>query len=190
MQIGLLGQAQVIEKMQKNLCYAQLRLNLNVRSPTWGAVIHSSLLKLPYFDPPRMLAIDPMHNLFLGIAKHHLQSVWIKRDLLDDVEFKLIQERVDKMVVLCDIGRLPIKILSGFSSFTADQFKNRVIHYSVIALHGLLSSNDIECWRTFVLGSRILCSQSVTTEKVKLADLLLLQFCRRTQRQYGEELNS
>jgi len=149
---------------------------------------YSSLLKLPYFDPPRMLAIDPMHNLFLGIAKHHLQSVWIKREMLGDVEFKLIQERVDKMVVPCDIGRLPVKILSGFSSFTADQFKNWVIHYSIIALHGLLSSNDIECWRTFVLGSRILCSQSVTTEKVKLADLLLLQFCRRTQRQYGEEL--
>jgi len=55
-----------------------------------------------------------MHNLFLGIAKHHLQSVWIKRDLLGDVEFKLIQARVDNMVVPCDIGRIPDKILSGF----------------------------------------------------------------------------
>ena len=26
--------------------------------------------KLPYFDPTRMLIVDPMHNLFLGSAKH------------------------------------------------------------------------------------------------------------------------
>ena len=31
---------------------------------------YSVLLKLPYFNPIRMLAIDPMHNLFLGTAKH------------------------------------------------------------------------------------------------------------------------
>ena len=29
---------------------------------------NSSLLELPYFDAPRMLCIDPMHNLFLGTA--------------------------------------------------------------------------------------------------------------------------
>ena len=29
---------------------------------------YSVLLKLPYFDTPRMLIVDPMHNLFLGTA--------------------------------------------------------------------------------------------------------------------------
>lgn len=31
----------------------------------------SVLLDLPYFDPVRMLLLDPMHNLFLGTAKHN-----------------------------------------------------------------------------------------------------------------------
>ncbi len=31
---------------------------------------YSVILKLPYFDPVRMLMVDPMHNLFLGGAKH------------------------------------------------------------------------------------------------------------------------
>lgn len=31
---------------------------------------YSELLKLPYFDPIRMLLIDPMHCLFLGVAKY------------------------------------------------------------------------------------------------------------------------
>ena len=40
------------------------------------------LPELPYFDPPRMLAIDPMHNLFLGTGKRML-TLWIKTCLFD-----------------------------------------------------------------------------------------------------------
>lgn len=47
---------------------------------------YSALLELPYFDPPIMLAIDPMHNLFLGIAKHHLKKIWISTDVLTDAD--------------------------------------------------------------------------------------------------------
>ena len=36
---------------------------------------YSSLLKLPYFDPPTMLVIDPMHCLFLGLVKHFTKQV-------------------------------------------------------------------------------------------------------------------
>lgn len=36
---------------------------------------YSVLLKLPYFDPVRMLLIDPMHNLFLGTAKYVVRSI-------------------------------------------------------------------------------------------------------------------
>ena len=32
---------------------------------------YSVLLDLPYFDPVRMTIIDPMHNLYLGTAKHN-----------------------------------------------------------------------------------------------------------------------
>ena len=37
---------------------------------------YSSLLDLPYFDPPTMLVIDPMHNLFLGLAKHFTKKIF------------------------------------------------------------------------------------------------------------------
>ena len=149
---------------------------------------YSSLLKLSYFDPVSMLAIDPMHNLFLGIAKHHLKSVWISAGLLTDGEFVIIQDRIDRFLVPPDIGRIPTKIQSGFSSFTAEQFKNWVIHYSIIALRGLLTNNHLECWRHFVLACRILCLKSVTTDQVKLADALLLQYCKRVERMCGKQV--
>ena len=149
---------------------------------------YSSLLKLPYFDPPIMLTVDPMHNLYLGIAKHHLRRIWIARGLINDREFESIQVRIDNFLVPPDIGRIPTKIQSGFSSFTAEQFKNWVNYFSIIALRDILPSNDLECWRHFVLASRILCMKKLTIPQTKLADALLLQYCRRVERMYGAEV--
>ena len=94
---------------------------------------YSLLLTLPYFNPIRMLAIDPMHTLFLCVAKHYLQNVWIKNNLISTTQFSLIQNRVDSTKVPAGIGRIPTKIHSGFAAFTADQFKNWVLYYSLLA---------------------------------------------------------
>lgn len=69
-----------------------------------------------------MLLVDPMHNLFLGVAKQY-KRVFIGKQVLNDHDFEVIQKRVDSMVVPSDIGRIPQKIKSSFSAFTADQFK-------------------------------------------------------------------
>lgn len=106
---------------------------------------HSALLDLPYFDPPKMLVIDPMHNLFLGVAKHFFKRIFIERGILSNADLKTVQERVDAMSVPSDIGRIPHKIESSFYHFTADQYKNWVVHYSVICLHNLLSPEHMDC---------------------------------------------
>lgn len=147
---------------------------------------YTELLRLPYFNPCRMLIVDPMHNLFLGTAKHILKSVWLDRAMLTALDFTVIQRRVNSMVTPTDIGRIPLKIQSGFSSFTADQFKNWVIYYSVVTLTDTLAGDDLECWRHFVLACRILCSKYLTAVDVQLADALLLQFCKRMERMYGK----
>lgn len=149
---------------------------------------YTALLELPYFNPSRMLVLDPMHNLFLGTAKHYLKSVWLDRGILSSDDFDSIQSKVNKVVVPADLGRIPYKIASGFSSFTADQFKNWVLYYSLLVLRDKLKDEHLECWRHFVLGCRLLCSKSITPEKLKLADALLLQFCKRTERLYGKDV--
>lgn len=145
---------------------------------------YSELLKLPYFDAPRMLIIDPMHNLFLGSAKHYLKNIWLNRGIITTLNFDKIQSRVDSVRVPADIGRVPHKIMSGFASFTADQFKNWVLYYSVIVLRDLLPPDDLERWRHFVLACRLLCHHQLRLQDIQLADALL-QFCRRTERMYG-----
>ena len=69
-----------------------------------------------------MLAIDPMHNIFLGTGKRMI-TLWIKAALLDSSKFEKIQHCVDSMTVPADVGRIPRKIETGFSGFKADQFK-------------------------------------------------------------------
>ena len=95
---------------------------------------YSVLLELPYFDAPHMLIVDPMHNLFLRCAKHFMKSILIDKMVLSNAQFDLLQQRIDRAFVPPTIGRIPYKIQSGFSSFTADQWKNWVIYFSLICL--------------------------------------------------------
>ena len=135
-----------------------------------------------------MLVLDPMHNLFLGTAKHVLKNIWLNQGVISPGEFSVVQARIDKTVVPSDLGRIPHKIESGFSNFTADQFKNWVIHFSLLTLRDKLGDEHFHCWKRFVLACRILISKAITLENIKLADALLLQFCEDTERLYGKNV--
>lgn len=146
---------------------------------------YSVLLRLPYFDPVRMHVIDPLHNLFLGSGKHMI-AIWEHELLLLPSHGETKQNFVDSISVPSDVGRIPLKIESGFSGFKADQFKNWINIYSVPSLIDILPRQSLECWRHFVLACRILCNQKLSTHDIELADALLLQFCRKVEQLYGE----
>ena len=40
----------------------------------------SELYRLPYFDPSRMVVVDCMHNLFLGLVQEHFEILGIRMD--------------------------------------------------------------------------------------------------------------
>ena len=101
---------------------------------------YSNLLRLPYFDAPRMLFIDPMHNLFCGTAKYYVHNCWLSNSLISKSQLEFIQDRINRTVVPPDIGRIPSKFQSGFASFTADQLKNWTVYYSAMVLHDIFAS--------------------------------------------------
>ena len=70
---------------------------------------YSCLIRLPYFDPIRMTPIDPMHNLFLGTAKHMI-NVWKNMVLLDDETCKIIQDRIQPFHCPSDVGIIATKV--------------------------------------------------------------------------------
>ena len=168
------------------LSYCRTKTELRKKESELGCR-YSSLLKLPYFDPPTMLVIDPMHCLFLGLAKHFIKKVFVGKGILAQTDFDILQNRVSNLSVPSDIGRIPNKIQRNFYSFTADQFKNWVLHYSVICLHGLLSTAYLECWRHLVLACRYLCQHTLQQNDVIIADALLLQYCKRAEQLVGKD---
>ena len=65
----------------------------------------SELLRLPYFDPIRGHAVDPVHNLLLGTAKHTF-STWINKGILNDEKISKIDERMSKLSSPSKVGRI------------------------------------------------------------------------------------
>ena len=55
----------------------------------------TELLRLPYFDPIRSTMIDPMHCLFLGIARWIVKRLWIEEGVLLSESLKVIQKKMD-----------------------------------------------------------------------------------------------
>ena len=149
---------------------------------------YSVLLDLPYFDPIRMAVIDPMHNLYLGTAKHILKRVWHERNMINKKDYASLQECVDAVCVPSNLGRIPSKILSSFNGLTADQLKNWTNIFSLFALHSCLAPDDFECWRHFILASRILTQMQLSVTDIELIHVLLLQFCKRVERMYGSSI--
>ena len=84
-----------------------------------------------------------------------------------------------------DLGRIPNKIHSGFASFTAEQWKNWTVYFSVASMHDLLDKAVLECWRHFVLACRILLMNTISVSSIKLGDALLLQSAKE-QKHYIE----
>ena len=82
----------------------------------------SELLRLPYFDPIRFITVDPMHCLFLSIAKWIVKRIWIDLGVLSFNSLDQIQRKMNEFQIPADLGRIPRKIHcgEGFSNFTAD----------------------------------------------------------------------
>lgn len=148
-------------------------------------VKYSVLTELEYFDPIRFTVIDPMHNLLLATAKHMMKNVWLEV-LIDRNKLKDIEARVHNVTSPNNIGRIPRKISSSFGGFTADQWKNWVILFSMYALHGILPYEHYKCWQAFALSCYFLCRKTVTRVDVQKADLLLNKFCKNVEQLYGK----
>ena len=146
---------------------------------------YSALVDLPLYDPIRFPTIDPMHNLLLGTAKH-MVSLWIKSGILTQQKLDMIQEKTALISFPIDVGRIPNKIGSSFSGFTADQWRTWTTIISVIVLRDLTPMDDLKCWLLFVAACHLLLCRIISTDNIKTADAYLVQFCQHIQRLYSD----
>jgi Transposase family tnp2 len=64
----------------------------------------SELLRLPYFDPITFTIVDPMHCLFLGIARWIVKRLWIETGVLTPETLKIIQKKMNEFQIPSDLG--------------------------------------------------------------------------------------
>ena len=145
----------------------------------------SCLSKLPYFDCSRMCIVDPMHNLLLGTAKR-VMKIWLASEVLSEKRLLSIQEVVDTFITPIDIGRVPLKIASKFSGFTAEQWKSWVLYFSLPALKPLLPAEHYDCWHKFVQACYFFCRRTITDEEIKCGDETIMKFCESFLSVYGK----
>ncbi|XP_070568393.1 uncharacterized protein [Ptychodera flava] len=143
------------------------------------------LLKLEYFNSVQFCVIDPMHNLFTGTAKK-VFTTWVDKNLLTSKELNKMEERIEMINATSDLGRLPTKIASNYGKFTADEWKNWTLVYSMFVLKGVLPEVHLQCWQTFVLACRYLCRTCISEADIKRADFLMIKFCHNFEKLYGE----
>ena len=160
-------------------CYEYLNANTKQQQKSiqkeYG-IRYSILIELPYFNPIKHTVIDPMHNLFLGTAKHCLQ-LWIKKEILTKSDIDTIEQLMLQLYAPHSVGRLPRKIGSGFSGFTADQWKNWTIQFSPVVLRGVLPAVHLQYWLLFVKACTLLCTRCLLKENINLADQYFHMFC-------------
>ena len=169
------------EKSTQYLSCATLQARKNLERS--HGMRYSVLSELPYFDAPRMTIIDPMHNLLLGTAKYIL-NVWKELDFLSSNIFGEIQQLVDSFISPSDIGRIPLKIASGFSDFTADQWRNWIVYYSLPSLKPYLPVQHYNVWLLFVKACHLFCRRTISKFDVEQA---ILQFCKSYVALYGKQ---
>lgn len=102
-------------------------------------------------------------------------ETWKNLNLVNESQFSEIQGKVDKIVIPRNVGRIPGKILHGFSKFTADEWKFWTI---VFCLHRKLPSAHLECWRLFVRACILYASKVITRDTIEQAHRLILSFCQ------------
>lgn len=86
----------------------------------------------------------------------------VKKDLC------IIEERISNLVAPHSVGRLPLKIGSGFSGFSADQWRNWTVLYSPVALRGVLPAQHLQYWLLFVKACTILCARCLRKSDLEL----------------------
>lgn len=96
-----------------------------------------------------------------------------------------VESRLEEVNSFTDIGRIPTHISGNYGVFSAAEWKNWTVTFSLYALCGILPEEDYRCWEKFVIACRILCKPFISKEDIGKVDSLLLNFCKSVERLYG-----
>ena len=149
----------------------------------------SEIYNLDYFNPVRHYVVDPIHCLFLGVAKWIIMKLWIGGSILDDTKLKIMQKRADTIKIPSDLGRRPARIATGdgFSNFTADMWKTFIMIFAIPITWDFLDEVDKKILAYFVRACKILTSRELQKRELSEAFTKLVNMNKLIEQKYGQE---
>ncbi|KAL5520523.1 hypothetical protein ACEPAG_9747 [Sanghuangporus baumii] len=100
-----------------------------------------AMSRLTYFDAVRMSAIDPMHNILLGLCKSQWLDSWIRKNVLRERtrlkrrELDQIHDYLSTFEMPSWVGRLPHQVgYPAGGSLSTDKYKALVLVYCPIII--------------------------------------------------------
>ncbi|RHZ87212.1 hypothetical protein Glove_39g6 [Diversispora epigaea] len=138
----------------------------------------------------RFITVDPMHCLFLGIAKWIVKRIWVNMRVLSSNNLNNIQKKMNEFQVPADLGQILGKIYCGedFSNFTVDQWRIFISIYATVVLWKYLEEVDRKILTYFVqichlFVNRILEIKSLDEIHKKIVDVITL-----IEKKYGRNV--
>ena len=149
----------------------------------------SEIYRLPYFNPVHHCVVDPMHCLFLGIAKWIVMKLWIGEGVLNGEKLRVMQERADMIEFTSDLGRHPVRIATGegFSNFTADMWKTFILIFAIPITWSFLGGTDRKILAYFVRACKILTSRELQKSELNEAFTKLVEVNKLIEHNYGHD---
>ncbi|KAG8737673.1 hypothetical protein FRC10_007954 [Ceratobasidium sp. 414] len=116
-----------------------------------GGYRPTCFLQLPYWDGARMIVVDPMHCLFLGVVKWQIKRIWLEfKHLREDheLELNLLHSIIESAQLPDFLGRPPPKTgTKEGGSLTSDQYRtliNVVFPIAVPVIWGGIDTKSAE----------------------------------------------
>ena len=148
------------------------------------------LYQLDYFDHIRGHVVDPMHNLFLGVVLTHITR--LMTEVLAEEDKKVLDARLEAMSQggLSSskfLGRLPTNLTTYYRSMRAEQLLNFALHFSMVALRGLISGEHYDCWAELVSACRLFCSPTMDQSTADAAHKAYVKYLAAFSSIFGKE---
>lgn len=105
-----------------------------------------SLMDLENFDVVRGTPVDVMHNIYLGTCKRLMVMLTKgrggRKPIINKQGLERMQAFMDNVSCPSDVGRIPIRVVQGFSKFKAAEWSNWMCSFAVPSLRCLLEEKE------------------------------------------------
>ena len=154
-----------------------------------SGVRYSELSRLPYFHTVNNFLVDPMHNLFLGLVEDIGNAIIVGDEKFISANGRgAFQERMNKMQVPYDVGRLPRTMLEKMSGrgLTAQQWKNFIITFARVCLWNEVSQDAYRMVCSLAEACEIVLRDPISQADIDHLNKLLIDHHQLYAKIFGE----